>query len=61
MTTLVDSDVVDVAASHTKSSILHHAVTFSGGSSVQRPEPVRARTRHRALERHGQHQARHRV
>lgn len=31
VTTLVDSDVVDVAASHTKSSILHHAVTFSGG------------------------------
>ncbi|MFR5645470.1 MAG: hypothetical protein ACLUDQ_02965 [Bilophila wadsworthia] len=28
VTTLVDSDVVDVAASHTKSSILHHAVTF---------------------------------
>lgn len=31
VTTLVDSDVVDVAASHTKSSILHHAVAFSGG------------------------------
>ena len=31
VTTLVDSDVVDVAASHTKSSILHHAVPFSGG------------------------------
>lgn len=31
VTTLVDSNVVDVAASHTKSSILHHAVTFSGG------------------------------
>ena len=31
VTTLVDSDVVDVAASHIKSSILHHAVTFSGG------------------------------
>lgn len=31
VTTLIDSDVVDVAASHTKSSILHHAVTFSGG------------------------------
>lgn len=31
VTTLVDSDVVDVAASHTKSGILRHAVTFSGG------------------------------
>lgn len=31
VTTLVDSDVVDVAASHAKSGILRHAVTFSGG------------------------------
>lgn len=30
-TTLVDSDVIDVAASHTKSSILEHAVVFNGG------------------------------
>lgn len=31
VTTMVDSDVIDVAASHTKSSILEHAAAFSGG------------------------------
>lgn len=30
-TTMVDSDVIDVAASHTRSSILEHAAAFSGG------------------------------
>ena len=31
VTTLVDSDVIDVAASHVKSNILEHACVFSGG------------------------------
>ena len=31
VTTLVDSDVIDVAASHVKSNILEHAAVFSGG------------------------------
>lgn len=31
VTTLVDSDVIDVAASHTKSNILEQACVFSGG------------------------------
>lgn len=31
VTTLVDSDVIDVAASHTRSNILEHAAVFSGG------------------------------
>lgn len=31
VTTIVDSDVIDVAASHTKAAVLHHAAAFSEG------------------------------
>ena len=31
VTTLIDSDVIDVAASHTRDNILEHACVFSGG------------------------------